>query len=625
MLEASVSSLRDEIETHLAVVEEYLGDFDGDMEKLTGPAYHPSKEKSALSDPENFTYEWYSHWLPMVASGVPQVRVKTTRMGMAQMRAKAFQYAANHWAIDVRLHSEVEKLAADWATRWCVAVIKRSEKGGDVDPEDPPRWPSLRRWSPRRFVFDTDALDIESRQFQGHMVVRSRKDIEREARDHPDRKWNLDLISNLIEHRGNERGALAESPEARGVAQRDEVAYWEVHLPEFELPFGKAEKARHKADSWRQAGFNGTVFYVADRQRGSKNSDSDEDWLRPPQPYFGPRSGPYVTGGAYYVPDETVPLAPTVASRAQSDHANDVARAVEDGIRSYSRIVMVAESSPDLAVQIREGEHDNVYVVNVDDLGNKVASFEKGGVTQQMLVAQEDSRARYERVSGLSETMQGTNPGGDVTATSVAAVANAGARRIGFLANKFNGDFLSHCFRSAITLMAQDEDFTLELPGDQFGNTETLYLEGSPPSDKEGGSLEEIEALDISIEVFSSGLTDAATQQMRLANLDQTMATMAAAAPGVPPALYTDMDAYLAARAELTGMPEIASMFDARKQSALAMMLLGAEDAQPHGPGPQQPRISVDTGSQSVYAPTMKGRENVGKTADAGAAKVSMS
>lgn len=620
MLEASVSSLRDEIETHLSVIEEYLGDFEEDMERLTGPAYHSKGEKQTASDPENFTYMWYSHWLPMVASGVPQVRVKSTRLGMAQMRAQAYQLAANHWAIDCRLHAEVEKLAADWATRWCVAVIKRSEKGGDVDPEDPPRWPSMRRWSPRRFVFDTEALDIESRQFQGHMVVRSRKDIEDEAKAYPERKWNLDLISNLIEHRGGRADGLTESGDPKTTAERDEVAYWEVHLPEYELPFGAKEKKAHKAKSWREAGFNGTVFYVADRQKGSKNSDSDTDWLRPPQPYFGPRSGPYVTGGAYYVPDETVPLAPTVASRAQSDHANDVARAVEDGVHSYARVVMVAESSPDLAVQIREGEHDNVYVVNVDDLGNKVAAFEKGGVTQQMIFAKADARETYERVSGLSETMQGTLPGGDVKATSVAAVANSGARRMGFLANKFNSDFLSHCFRNAITLMAQDEDFVLELPGEQFGELDAVKFEGGI----EKGSLEEIEALDIGIEVFSSGLTDASSQQLRLANLEQTMATMAAAAPGVPPALYMDMDAYLATRAELTGMPEVRSMFDAQKQSMLAAMMLGAQDAQPTGPGPTQPRISIDSGAQNVYAPTMKGRQSVGNMAEGDAPKVEM-
>lgn len=611
LTEASVSALQEEIQVNRGIIETYLGEYEQDMAKLAGP-HHRSGIDMARGDPENFGYEWTSHFLPLVASGEPQIKVRTNRVGMPQLRAKAYQLAANHWARETRMHGEVEKLAMDFATRWCVALIEMVPRPGVWDAEDPPKWPVLKRWSPRRFIYDTFALDIESRQFQGHLVIRSRASIEDEARDFPARKWNLELLKKLTD---SNRDVLSErrrnDPNAN--LERDEVPYWEVHLPQYELEFTAKDKKAHGKSSWREAGFNGTIFTIGVGQTGTQGQPSDTDWLRPPRPYFGPRSGPYVTAGAYYVPDETTPLAPLVATRSQSDHANDIARAVEDGVLTYKRPVFVASSDPNLETTIRESEHDGVYVVNVEDMANKIASVEIGGITQQMLLAKQESRDVFERVSGLSEVMQGGMPGGDVKATTVAAAVNAGARRVGFLANKFNSDFLSHCFRNVITFMAMDEDFTIEVSGEQFGQQENVTVKGGMDP-AAGETVEELEALDIGIEVFSSGMTDIQTQQMQAANLDQTVGFVAGLGPAC---LFMDVDKYIAQRAELTNLPEMVGIFDTAKQKELAMLMLGQEaEQQKPGASSGQPRISIDSSNRPVYAPAMKNKQDLGKVSE---------
>lgn len=607
----SVSSLHEEITVSKAKIEEHLGRFDDDMAKFTGPHFRVSSDVKR-GDPENFSFEWMAHFLPLVASGIPQVKVRTNRVGPPQMRAKAYQHASNHWAREVRLRAEVEKLAVDFGMRWCVALIEMVPRPGVWDSEDPPKWPVLKRWSPRRFVYDTFALDIESRQFQGHLLTRNRDDIKAEAKEFPERGWNLEVLEGL---KDQDKGVMSDMTRSISTlkADRDEVPYWEVHLPNYEMEFTAKDQETHGVDSWRDAGFNGTIFTLGVGQKASPGTAADKEWLRPPRPYFGPRSGPYVTAGGYYVPDETTPLAPLVATRSQSDHANDIARAVEDGVLTYKRPVFIASSDPNLEEVIRESDHDNVYVVNVEDLQNKIATPELGGITQQMLVAKNEAREVFERVSGLSEVMQGSMPGGDTTATAIAAATNAGARRVGYLAQKFNNDFLSHCFRNVITFMAMDEDFTIEISGEPFGEMENITVNGGIDTDA-GETIEELEALDIGIEVFSSGMTDAQTQQMQAVNLDQTLGFIANMGPNC---LFIDVDKYLAQRAELTNHPELVGIVDTGAQKKLAMMMLGQESEGEQGPSsPSQPRISIDSSNQQVYAPAMKNKQDIGKATE---------
>ena len=97
---------------------------------------------------------------------------------------------------------------------------------------------------------------------------------------------------------------------------------------------------------------------------------------------------------------------------------------------------------------------------------------------------------------------------------------------------------------------------------------------------KSGLSEEELEALDISIEVFSSGLTDAQTQQMQAANLDQTMAFVAGLGPA---ALFMDVDKYLEQRAALTNQPELVGIVDTAAQKQIAMLMLGQEGGEQQG------------------------------------------
>jgi hypothetical protein len=589
MLDVRPENLWAEIKQAEEVRDDFLGnDYEDKISRYAGPGFRRQWKRSEV-DLENHTYEWISLFLPQLASGNPRVKVKTPRRGhKAETLSRATQLAVNRNLVLTDFKRLTEKLAVDFAFRWCISLTTPEPVPGFADREDPPFRPASKRISPSRYITDPAALEHSEVRFQGHKLIRDVDDLLQEAEDYPARGWNRDLILALPKDRPHH-----ELYRKRDITvQRREVEYYEVWVPEVTLEEATDDKG-NKFKPTKEKGFHGTIFTIA--RQTIQSGEHKTSYLRDPRPFWGPQEGPYTFGGYLIVPDEVMPLSPIGAVEAQSEELNALRQAISAAIERHKRGIAVDAQTAELAEKMKEFEDLNVFMVDaVDELQKHVVQIELAGITPTHITQYQLLRESLDRAAGMSEAQRGQVTGAG-TATEAAIASQSSGQRMGFMSEKFLG-IVQKIIQKEAWYLIHDPRYRQHLGEDARGVFEDEM--GEPVEEVVYvGSLNNsdlLEELDIQIEPISMRYTSEALEAERQAKVDNLVLTALPLLPQIAP--FTDVDLWLQSKADEIGDPSIPKLVDVDRVRQIGEVLLGLQfmgglNTTP----PPQPRLANDT------------------------------
>lgn len=549
MIECSVPGILDELRFSETALKPYLDSLKDAKEAFHGKGYRAGKGKVA---PENHALEWFSLMRGQLLMGDPRVRWTANGGADAQARAQALTFACNHVVRRTRMRDLNEQLLMDYGFKWAVALVKRAPAPGFGDEENSPLWPVAYRIAPHHFRYDPAATRVDARAWSGHLVITSRRKLLATSGKGAD-NWNHEAI-RLLEKQNVQkfRDDLNKIPE------RDEIAYWEVWVPDSEL--GDKKK-----------GYHGAIYTVADNQANGIG------WLRDPYPAFVPPWGPYIVGGDYVVPDESAPMGPLTATSQQANHLNRIKKATNRAVENYKQMIIVRNGNnlPDI---IKDGPDQWVFSIDDKDIQGAIANVQIGGATEQHFAAATDARATLDMVSGITDMMRGKIDSRNKATQEVLATQAASNRTSGTV-SKFH-DIIRRIIYTYGYMIDSDDNIEVDLGDDATG----MFVDskGKPSTKLRGGKHpnqdpEEFFSYDLELQIGSMERDLEADVQMRLGVIQQTMAEIASMPPNIT--LAMDMQHYLDSKAEITGVRELKDLFDVKLLKQLAAMMLQQQQA----------------------------------------------
>ena len=431
MLKDDEKSLYGEIKAAEAERDQHLRHFKKMVQRSHGKAYKAPGSLSHGSTLENHYHEYVSLMLPRLVLNNPKVRV-TSRddSAMASMGeipdTEALSHAMNRWVKDCSF----DRLMTDYATDGFFAhgvayvyqepypgYVPESAREGLAEEEDVMR-PRVMILDPTTVFWDPLATRRDAIRYYGHCYTRDREDLLEEARKDPDLGWRPEAI---------EAASAASYDDGHlEYVDRDELRIYEIWIPEQVADDDVSERE----------GFNGTLYTLG--AQSHKDGTTDGIFLRDPQPWFGPREGPYVIWGVYPVPNDTYWLSPLAAVEDQIQSLNDFTNAFIEGARKAKKGVAVNAAEPEVADSIKNFEDQGVFMLQTGNLSMReaVVPFEVGGPHSELMLYMQAERARLERVSGITDVHRG-NVSGAGTATEISIADSASNIRTEFVRRQF--------------------------------------------------------------------------------------------------------------------------------------------------------------------------------------------
>lgn len=600
----STPNLCDEITASRAYIEEFTACLEEIVPGYHGPHWRKGKGAERVGDPENMAFMWQARNLPLVAGGVPKVRIGTSRLDdYSTDWAKKLQYGTNRWAKDSDVEALHEEMGVDFGFLWGVSMCSEEPRPGTgLEAEDPPTWPSSVRLPHSDFAFDHLARTPKKWRWAAHKLTRDRNDVLREAEEHPEYGWSRAMLNALAEKPRGGRGENRRDgrDERELTVRRHEIEYWDIWFPRGEVDPDDLREAGLELDDYpEEDGYTGVVLTITLER--DKDGNVGREYLRKPRPYWGPRWGPYNWCGCYIVPDHTPSLSPIVAAQAVVDALNGMTRAAIKALESYRKLILAGESDETIVEILKQGRDLNIYgLESVDDFARQVAQFEIGGLTDQHVAGIQMLRDLANRTLALSDSLQG-NPRAGVTATAEAQ-ANAAADLLGdFQRRKFERWAIRN-YKTAAWILAKSESVSFPLGPeaageftDEFGEPiPDPVFEGGPTFDEETG--EEIpldfDALDFSFEPYTMEYTDEAIAQRRAQTLVELMTIVVPFLRQYP---EVDADGFLSLLGQAHNQDALEKLVDTQLSRELGALLLQAQvrQAEPQS-GKEQPRLVRD-------------------------------
>jgi len=494
------------IEAAEGVRDDHIANLDDMIERLHGPFWTEEGGDTGDYAPENMYFQYLSLMVPRLVFDNPASRVKSRREGPQQDVAEAIQSGLNRWVRDVTLRKHLEQIAVDNLLAFGVLLVTEEDRPGASYPGKArtPRWPMVKRVSPRRYFQDHEAMTVEEVRFRGHEWTIDKEDLLRRALKNKQEGWNLELIREMSEDSTQDSRDAVEGNHSH--PPRHQVRAYEIYVPEVQL-----DDAPGKA-----AGFNGTLYTLGVDQPvegdGSRGEKGKLGYLRAPRPYYGPPKGPYHIFGSYTVPDSAYPLAALAATDGQIQDLNNHVGAASSSMQAHKRIIAVNSDAD--AKRVKDTAHDHVVKLDFDHNGKVMAEeLEFGGHTQHMNDWIMQSRDRMDRALGIDDALRG-NVTGEGTATEHTIANEASSTRIAFIKQKFTdatAGVLEHAafymyHSSKIVFPIGAEDFEGAEPGDE------LWFEGGNPDPGSGYSFWDLE---LEIEPYSMERTNEGLNQKR--------------------------------------------------------------------------------------------------------------
>lgn len=570
------------------------------VEGFHGVGYKGEKSEG-YNNPENHAFKMVSSILPVLAYSNPRVTIGSNKAGQTQEWIQALQHGMDQWVRLTRFHRLAEKLATDYCFSWGGTIKSVRVRPGFEESEDPPQWPQLARLSPHQWGWDRLAYSFEEKRYAWHKVIIDHDELieialrDAELPEDEREGWDVEIVRGMAEREGTGLNRPSED-------MRDgEVTYYEVWCV----------SAKVKDENTADLGYNGAIYRFAESTAFKDDSGYKKGGSRigreicKPFDYWGPRAGPYTLYGCFTVPDQSWPLSVLMATYAQEQELNEVARHTNQAARDYKRCV--AGDDEDFVNAVKDAEHDNVFY-HPNLIASKLETFEVGGVTDQMIAQEARLRDALERNSGLTEVEQGNLSG--VTATESSIAATAASKRQSFYVRKF-GDSARADMEGIIWFLANNDRIEYDLPPEVaeemgLGDQGAVFVGG--PEREEQGTIDDLEA---TIDIRSMGHMSAqenAQDAMNKLSVVSELAMLAAQSPVNAEALARDIG-------EKNGWPDLPELIDfalAEEMRAMAMQApeQGGQQQKAYTPASQpKPRLQITSRGKSAGAKAFAGSQ----------------
>jgi hypothetical protein len=559
------------------------------LNAYTGPAFSERAtyaDDQGDGDPNNIVFQYIARNLSQLVYHNPKWVVKSNRVGMPQMIAKAHREGLDRWSRDERLSTKLQMLAVDFLTQYAVAVVSLEEGQGETDDGEPVLRPCLERVPYDRFVRDPEASSEAEIAFAGHVWLTDKEELKKRAKENPEEGWSLEAIEGLPEGAGLD--ALFKTREGgKYNIDRKQVAIYDLWVRDAECDDEDEEDDEDEGDS---EAYNGVIYTLA-----ADGSDGSGTELRKPRRFYGRPEGPYIVGDVYPVSNSSYRLSPVVAMDAQVRVYNDLSRAINRSAARYKRLILVNSAHEALQDILADAEHDLVIPVPGLDKEQIVFNLEVGGVTGEMLTAEQRAKEIVERSSGLNEAAQG-QISGRATATEAALVDQNSNVRSDFVLLRFHqfvaaiGEAVARYFWYEDRIqfaLGPEANKALDLPEDA-----EAWLLGGDHDQSEGYSFEDLE---YDIEPLSMRRVSEAEQQQKAQSVLQgalQLGQMAATMPWIDVRWVAEM------YGEALNIPEFADHmdYDLAAQMGSQMALQGSGFA-------EQPKLELASRGSAMPMP----------------------
>lgn len=550
--------LLDEIQAAETLRDRHLGRWPDMVARFAGPGYAVPTPTGRKYDPEAFAFEYVSLVLPRLAYDNPRVAVQSRAEGPdAKKAATRLRYGLNLWATLLGFDQQASRLAMDYLFGWCVCVIlpRAVPWYRDAGPDDLPR---VQRLDPGDYFTEAVAKHDTEATFRGHRWTVKRRDLLAWAKKQTGEGWDMEAI-RALPNTDQPVAPATDTASDRDEGPDDTVEVYQV---------------------WRANSKSGRIYTLARAWNSSADvrSRNKPNWIRKPQDYKGPPTGPYEVGGAFDVPNDPYYLGPILAIDEQINDHNSEVKTIQVGVSEYRRGTLVRTA--DRAVAKAISEKGAKLVQTVPDLTkDAVIPFEVGGVTPQMVEHAAMSRERLDRVSGLDDAMRG-NVRGQATATELTIAEAGGNARLAWIQSRFHG-FIQRVLRKVGHLLWTGGSMAATPLGARAARNASATFAG--------GTLEEFEAMDLSIEPYSMGRVSEAMQSQRGLQIVQLLGNLAQIIPATPWVKWQE-----------TILPQLGDMLGFDLEDAIDMAQLqlsgagqgmpGAQGAVPRVQGPMTPQ-----------------------------------
>lgn len=631
MLDTSPANLRAEIEAAKRLREVRMSSWEEMIRGYHGPGF----DGISNADAENTAFEIVSNLNPQIVFSNPRIKLGSSRPVYQREVIAGLEAAGNRWIEETQVRQLYDEIAVDWDFAYGVIFTCPSKVYGlGRDHEDPIYRPGSMRISPGEFVADAKAKAFRSARWLGHPVSEDKDDlIERAERENEEARkngeeepWNLTALHALNEGEGEEELELDRASEH--VPHRKTVTFYPIWVPEAPIPEG-----------YSPALYHGLIYYVtlSDAKRDSSGrfrsrEDGDDDFIRRPEPFFGPRWGPYSFFLAYPVPDRMHPLAVMPANLANHQALNRHVEANERANLRRKKIALVDDLDPDLQKNVEDAPEGSVVPAKVSSIRDGVKEIELGGATEMGLRAQIMAKDTRDRGLGMSDAGRGS-PDPNVSATADVIADRTMSRKTASLGVRFVVDGVAQHLKTVLWYIYADDRTViflgarsnevgakegvwiggygrgqLERIKKEFGEELGITDEDLPEMPEEGDDraargyeryLSDFDLLGVSVEPFSMQRTDDPAMQARAM---QAMQILMAVAPAIVQMPWIDWQPVLERLGDSLNWPGFADVVKWALANEVAAKMLQAPPeavAKPAGPTPGTARMAGDVGAPS--------------------------
>jgi hypothetical protein len=583
MIHDDEENLYAEVKAAEAERDQHLRHFKKMVQRSHGRAYKKPGSLSHGMTLENHYHEYVSMMLPRLVLDNPKIRV-TSRDDAAMSEnaeipdTEALAHSMNRWVNDTHFDALLTDYATDGFFAWGCAYVYQEKFPGFIPPvaregleedEDVMR-PRVMTLDPTSVFWDPLASRRDAIRYYGHCYTRDREDLLEEARKNPDLGWRPNAIKAAAD-------AVYDEDHLEHM-DRGEIRIYEVWIPE----------QRVDDEVGEQEGFNGTLYTLAGAAQ--EDGTSTGVFLRDPQPWFGPREGPYVIWGVYPVPNDTYWLAPLAAVEDQVQSLNDFTNAFVEGARKAKKGVAINAAEPEVADAIKSFEDQGVFTLQTGNLGirDAVVPFEVGGPHSELMIYIQAERQRLERVSGITDVQRGAVTGAG-TATEVSVADSASNIRVEYVRKQFYRG-VHEILRRVAWYMREDRRsrYPVTAAVAQELGMEPGMVWYAPPEDRTP-----FEAYEFEIEAHSMQRANEGLYQRRVMEFMQMYVQLAGVGLQAPP-LAPVINKMLTKAAESLNLGDMGTMIteqamnQAREQQAVLQMMQQAQNTA--GSNPPKPQ-----------------------------------
>jgi hypothetical protein len=611
MLNLEPKNLLEEIDYAEQVRDSKLSGVEESLNRYVGPDRAGPTSRSPA--PENTEYEFVSYMSAVLAFDRPVISVESPIVSK-QNDVMALEVGMNRWIRDTKLREQMALAVPDFCFAWAVYVTSRRAcpELGEISFKDGngqtrrgvPKRPYSKRLPFRQAFKDPLSTSPYDMRYAGHTEIVDKSNLVKQAESEPDAGWYLDKIKSLPTDSDLKRFGRRT---ASGNPTRDEIGIHRLWVADAEIDW-EAEKIPEKDREL----YHGMLFDICVELN---DSGATGCLIRKPQPFFGPRWGPYTYIGANVVPDDAYFMSPMQPVRTSITMLNAVNDTADRAMANYKRLVFVNELEEDLADRVRLGKHDHVFTISAFER-SMIEQVELGGVSNQMAAHLAMMKDKVDRNLGLSDVQRGA-VSGQGSATEVALATQASSARMAVMERQWSYGHAQMLLTAAWYFWHDDEvaqpisiqeamQIGVKMPEmvkvDQEGNP--VLLNGQLQAAQQyvfGGTDEAVDtfdSLDLEILPYSMRRMSDQEQMLRTQFLQNYVLQMA---PLVPMAPHIDWNLLGRTMAKLTGIQECKSIINLQAAADMAQsQVLAANAEQQAGDGPQ---MAKNAGGQAAQAP----------------------